>query len=287
MIEALPNAMFRVKLDNDHVVLGHVAGKMRRFRIRILPGRPRPLRALAVRPGPRADRLPAPLSAGIATRIAERSLIESIAAELRTRAAGADAASCAGSATTPRWSRARPLCVTSVDAMVEGVHFRLARRLGDAGGGRAPRARGRAVGPRRDGRRAGRGLHRARPAARLRRASDALELVRGARRARARRRGTAIAGGDVVARAGADGVGDGRRLGRTHERELVGRDGARAGRPRRRDGRARRGAARRSRCWRAGPRATPAARGRARARAPPAAATARGPRARRARARTR
>ena len=38
VIEALPNAMFRVKLDNDHVVLGHVAGKMRRFRIRILPG---------------------------------------------------------------------------------------------------------------------------------------------------------------------------------------------------------------------------------------------------------
>ena len=37
VIEALPNAMFRVKLDNEHVVLGHVAGKMRRFRIRILP----------------------------------------------------------------------------------------------------------------------------------------------------------------------------------------------------------------------------------------------------------
>ena len=35
--EALPNTMFRVKLDNmDRVVLGHVAGKMRRFRIRIL-----------------------------------------------------------------------------------------------------------------------------------------------------------------------------------------------------------------------------------------------------------
>jgi translation initiation factor IF-1 len=30
--------MFRVKLDNDHMVLGHVAGKMRRHRIRILPG---------------------------------------------------------------------------------------------------------------------------------------------------------------------------------------------------------------------------------------------------------
>ena len=38
VIEALPNAMFRVKLDNDHVVLGHVAGKMRRFRIRSVVG---------------------------------------------------------------------------------------------------------------------------------------------------------------------------------------------------------------------------------------------------------
>ena len=38
VVEALPNAMFRVKLDNGHLVLGHVAGKMRRYRIRILPG---------------------------------------------------------------------------------------------------------------------------------------------------------------------------------------------------------------------------------------------------------
>jgi translation initiation factor IF-1 len=38
VVEALPNAMFRVQLDNGHNVLGHVAGKMRRFRIRILPG---------------------------------------------------------------------------------------------------------------------------------------------------------------------------------------------------------------------------------------------------------
>ena len=38
VMEALPNAMFTVKLDNGHEVLGHVAGKMRRFRIRILPG---------------------------------------------------------------------------------------------------------------------------------------------------------------------------------------------------------------------------------------------------------
>ena len=34
VVEALPNAMFRVQLDNGHEVLGHVAGKMRRFRIR-------------------------------------------------------------------------------------------------------------------------------------------------------------------------------------------------------------------------------------------------------------
>ena len=38
VIEALPNAMFRVQLDNGHEVLGHVAGKLRRYRIRILPG---------------------------------------------------------------------------------------------------------------------------------------------------------------------------------------------------------------------------------------------------------
>ena len=38
VVEALPNAMFRVQLDNGHEVLGHVAGKMRRFRIRVLNG---------------------------------------------------------------------------------------------------------------------------------------------------------------------------------------------------------------------------------------------------------
>jgi translation initiation factor IF-1 len=36
--EALPSLMFRVKLDNGHEVLAHLAGKMRRFRIRVLPG---------------------------------------------------------------------------------------------------------------------------------------------------------------------------------------------------------------------------------------------------------
>ncbi len=38
IIEALPNAMFRVELENGHVVLGHVSGKMRMHFIRILPG---------------------------------------------------------------------------------------------------------------------------------------------------------------------------------------------------------------------------------------------------------
>ena len=36
--EALPNAMFRVTLENDHPVLAHVSGKMRMHFIRILPG---------------------------------------------------------------------------------------------------------------------------------------------------------------------------------------------------------------------------------------------------------
>jgi len=36
--EVLPNAMFRVKLENEHEVLAHTAGKMRRFRIRVLAG---------------------------------------------------------------------------------------------------------------------------------------------------------------------------------------------------------------------------------------------------------
>ena len=36
--EALPNAMFRVELENQHLVLAHVSGKMRMHFIRILPG---------------------------------------------------------------------------------------------------------------------------------------------------------------------------------------------------------------------------------------------------------
>ena len=38
VVEALPNAMFQVKLENGHMVLAHVSGKIRMNFIRILPG---------------------------------------------------------------------------------------------------------------------------------------------------------------------------------------------------------------------------------------------------------
>ncbi|MBC7786372.1 MAG: translation initiation factor IF-1 [Methylophilaceae bacterium] len=38
ILENLPNATFKVKLDNDHVVLGYISGKMRMHYVRILPG---------------------------------------------------------------------------------------------------------------------------------------------------------------------------------------------------------------------------------------------------------
>jgi translation initiation factor IF-1 len=38
VIDALPNAMFRVELENGHRILAHVSGKMRMHFIRILPG---------------------------------------------------------------------------------------------------------------------------------------------------------------------------------------------------------------------------------------------------------
>lgn len=38
VLEALPNAMFKVALENEFTVLAHVSGKMRKFFIRILPG---------------------------------------------------------------------------------------------------------------------------------------------------------------------------------------------------------------------------------------------------------
>ena len=38
VVELLPNAMFRVELENKHQVLAHISGKMRKHFIRILPG---------------------------------------------------------------------------------------------------------------------------------------------------------------------------------------------------------------------------------------------------------
>jgi translation initiation factor IF-1 len=38
VLESLPNAMFKVELDNGHEVLAHISGKMRMHYIRILPG---------------------------------------------------------------------------------------------------------------------------------------------------------------------------------------------------------------------------------------------------------
>ena len=38
VVEALPNATFRVELENGHAVLAHISGKMRRYYIKILPG---------------------------------------------------------------------------------------------------------------------------------------------------------------------------------------------------------------------------------------------------------
>lgn len=38
VVDALPNAMFKVRLENGHEILAYVSGKMRKFFIRILPG---------------------------------------------------------------------------------------------------------------------------------------------------------------------------------------------------------------------------------------------------------
>ena len=38
VVEALSNAMFRVELENEHIITAHISGKMRMFYIKILPG---------------------------------------------------------------------------------------------------------------------------------------------------------------------------------------------------------------------------------------------------------
>jgi translation initiation factor IF-1 len=38
IVESLSNAMFRIRLENGHIIMGHISGKMRMHYIRILPG---------------------------------------------------------------------------------------------------------------------------------------------------------------------------------------------------------------------------------------------------------
>ena len=58
IVEPLPNAMFRVELDNGHKVLAHISGKMRQHYIRILPEDRVVVEPVSLRPDPRAHRLP-------------------------------------------------------------------------------------------------------------------------------------------------------------------------------------------------------------------------------------
>ena len=140
----------------------------------------------------------------------------------------ARSASCAGSATTPRSCARGPSRSRASTRWSTACTSALDQPRVDARGRRPPRARRRAVGPRRDGRR-----RRARRTSRsaCRRGlgdDDVLELsraARGARRARPARRSPAATSSRG---AGADDRGHRRRLGRRRG-ELVGRDGARPG----------------------------------------------------------
>jgi translation initiation factor IF-1 len=38
VVEALPNAQFRIELQNGHIIIGHMSGKMRKHYIRLVPG---------------------------------------------------------------------------------------------------------------------------------------------------------------------------------------------------------------------------------------------------------
>ena len=69
VIEAFRNGMYKIKLDNGHETLGYTAGKMRRYRIKILPG-DRINIELAVRPHARSHRLPPPVARDLPARAA-------------------------------------------------------------------------------------------------------------------------------------------------------------------------------------------------------------------------
>ena len=110
IVEALPNTMFKVKLDNDHEVLGHITGKMRRHYIRILPGRPGQDRAVALRPDPRSHHL----SLQVAERPEARAAMRRVT--VRAAATRVQAADCIEGGETRRGRGARN--VTQVAALV-------------------------------------------------------------------------------------------------------------------------------------------------------------------------
>ncbi len=58
VVEALPNAMFRVRLDSGHEVLAHISGRMRMYYIRILLGGSGIGGTLSLRPDPGSHRIP-------------------------------------------------------------------------------------------------------------------------------------------------------------------------------------------------------------------------------------
>ena len=58
VLEPLPNAMFRVELENGHKILAHISGKMRMHFIRILSGRQSEGAAFTLRSIPRPDHVP-------------------------------------------------------------------------------------------------------------------------------------------------------------------------------------------------------------------------------------
>ncbi len=76
VVESLPNAMFRVELENGHKVLAHISGKMRMHYIRILPGDKRPGGADPVRPHPRSHHLPVQVSSTMKVRPSVKKMCE-------------------------------------------------------------------------------------------------------------------------------------------------------------------------------------------------------------------